>query len=173
MNEQPFDPWDTAQGNEPYREDRIYTRSVDQRGFGTSVRAKVPPDIAAEMSKIVAKEWVPEYRTTADFVRDAIVHRLHYWSERITDKQLQRVVSSERRAAMLEHATREVQNMQAMVLAFEDSFRVALQAGDNEILEDLMTHITESILVAREPYAGKLRAIQHNYEDAISRVNGK
>ena len=169
----PFDPWETAKGNEPYAEDRIYTRSVDKRGFGSSQRTKFPPEVLAEMGKIVAKEWVPEYGSVQDFVRDAVIHRLHYWSQRISDKQLSRVVTAERRISMLEHATREVQNMTAMVAAFEDSFKVAVMAGDAEILEDLMTHISEAMMIAREPYASKLRAIMLNYEEALNRVNGQ
>lgn len=172
-NDPPFDPWETATGGETYSPERIYTRSVDKRGFGTTLRAKAPPEVMTEVAKIVAKEWVPEYHTTADFVRDAIIHRLHYWSERISDKQLQRVVAAERRAAMLEHAGNEVKNAQMLVTAFEENLRVASTAGDTEVLEDMMMNLAEVIPVSREPYRSKLLTIQHHYQEAMDRSNGK
>lgn len=172
-SDQPFDPWETASGNEPYSQERIYTRSVDKRGFGSTVRLKAPPEVVSEIAKIVAKDWVPEYNTTADFVRDAVIHRLHYWSERISDKQLQRVVTTERRIAMLEHSMREVESNQQMVSTFEEGFKLALAGEDREVFEDLVTHITEAIEIAREPYRGRLRAILARYEEAMNRTNGK
>lgn len=61
-----------------YRESEFYTRSTDDRGHSQlSPRIRLRPEIAQELSALVARRTIPAYRTTADFIRDAIVHRLH------------------------------------------------------------------------------------------------
>jgi hypothetical protein len=46
---------------------------------------KVPPQTAGELASIVASRVFPTYRTSNDFVRDAIVHRVHDIAEMVKD----------------------------------------------------------------------------------------
>lgn len=67
---------ETADG--AYSPDKFYTASRNKKGFTSTVRQSVPPEVLAHIGELVASRTVPEYRTSADFFRDAIVHRLHY-----------------------------------------------------------------------------------------------
>lgn len=61
-----------------YRDNEFYTRSTDDRGHSQlSPRIRLRPEIAQELSALVARRTIPAYRTTADVIRDAVVHRLH------------------------------------------------------------------------------------------------
>lgn len=61
-----------------YSPDNFYTRATDGKGHSELVHVKLPPHVASALAAIVQSRAVPEYRTTQDLIRDAVVHRLHY-----------------------------------------------------------------------------------------------
>ena len=67
--------WGTDDGYSPTQR---LTRATDGRGNSSDMRVKVSPDVAGELAALVQSGRVPEYRTMADVVRDAIYHRLHF-----------------------------------------------------------------------------------------------
>jgi hypothetical protein len=91
------DEWTSDASNtaeKTYDPNSFYPASRDKKGFGASIRITVPPSILGEVSALVARGIIPEYRTNHDFFRDAIVHRLHYVSDMIRDENMQRVATS-------------------------------------------------------------------------------
>lgn len=66
-----------------YDPDKVYNASRDSKGFGSSLRMKVPPSLLSELGHVVQSGIITEYRTREDFFRDAIVHRLHWVADRV------------------------------------------------------------------------------------------
>lgn len=64
-----------------YDRDRFYTASRNKKGFGTTVRVLLPPELLAQIGLMTQSNSFPELRTQADFLRDAIVHNLHRLAE--------------------------------------------------------------------------------------------
>lgn len=85
--------FDAAQSAE-YSRDRFYTQSTDKHGHKSTIRAEVPPGLMAEVGEIVASKVIPEYKTTRDFVRDAVFHRAHDIAEMIKSGELRRELST-------------------------------------------------------------------------------
>lgn len=63
--------------NDKYEPNEFYVASRNKKGFGTTLRVMVPPDVLVHISELVQKQLVPAYRTREDFIRDALVHNLH------------------------------------------------------------------------------------------------
>lgn len=68
--------WGTEDPN--YSVDRFYTRGSDGKGNSEAVRARFAPEVIARLHRVVQQGRIPEYRTVADIIRDAVVHRLQY-----------------------------------------------------------------------------------------------
>lgn len=158
-----FDPWETDDPK-TYSINKIYTEAIDKKhNTGETVRAKVRTSHVEMMAMIVAKNWVPEYNTVQDFIRDAIYHRIHYWSERITDSQLQRVVTDEGGRLALERFERQMEESDAFVNSSERVFERALKMRDIQILGDTLTEVAERIETMREPYVDDLQRMYREY----------
>jgi hypothetical protein len=118
-----LDDWMTDVGldADTYSPDKVYTRATEKRTGRASTlrytRDTIPPHVRGGMGALIASQRVP-YKTFSDFVRDSIVHRLHYWSERVADPEFIRIVDNamhnariEQIAAEHDEANRLVQNV--------------------------------------------------------------
>lgn len=72
-------------GKKTYDPEEFYVASTNSKGFGSSFRIKVPPEVIGEIGALVAARVIPLYRTPADFHRDAMVHRLHQVHDLLKD----------------------------------------------------------------------------------------
>lgn len=137
------DPWQVAAVN--YSPDTIYTRSTDGHGHYEQLRnVKVSPAVYAVLSEMLARGDLPDYRTVADFVRDALLHRLHYISQNIGS--LAQVVNEEIVAA--EMATRIARNRHRAdtVRVYSEQLATLEQDGDYEAISeavDSMSYIVD------------------------------
>lgn len=73
----PQDPWVLSQNG--YDPDRIYTKATDGNGQSTVLHVKVSPALYYELQALVQSRAIPELRTYADVVRDALIHRMHHY----------------------------------------------------------------------------------------------
>ena len=71
-------PEDLWQTDDSYDPNEFYTASADRRGHSDTFYVKVPPYVASALSQFIQSGKVPQYKTVQDFIRDAIVHRIHY-----------------------------------------------------------------------------------------------
>lgn len=90
----PADQW--ALDNNDYSADKFYTKSTDGRGNSELLNVKVSPFVYGILAELVEANDFPDYRTKADVIRDALVHRLHH---------LRGMVKDEKRMAGLRHRT--------------------------------------------------------------------
>lgn len=76
-----------------YSVDQFYTGSRDRRGFrGSTYKIQVSPEVSGELAALVASKEFPEYRTSHDVIRDALVHRLHWLSEHTAEPRTSVIV---------------------------------------------------------------------------------
>jgi hypothetical protein len=66
----------TEGATEEYSVDRTYIDSKDSKGHSKFTRFRIADHYRAPIAAVVAK--VDAYRSEADFLRDAVVHRLRY-----------------------------------------------------------------------------------------------
>lgn len=158
-----FDAWD-VDDPKTYSIDKIYTEAIDKKhNAGEAVRAKVRSSHVEMMAMIVAKNWVPEYNTVQDFIRDAIYHRMHFWSERITDGELRRVVTEEGTRLALERFERQMIEGEELVTSSKRVLERAAKVRDIQILESTLTEIGERLETARTPYLEDLQKLYREY----------
>lgn len=66
----------TALTGSGYRREKYYIKATDGHGHAAKLQTKMHEAEVAQMAKWVGHPGTP-YRTTGDFVRDAVAHRLH------------------------------------------------------------------------------------------------
>lgn len=76
MDKDPFLADSSENADSSYSTSKFYTAARDKKGFSTTVRLNVPPTFMAELAALVASGEIPEYRTSADAIRDFLVHGL-------------------------------------------------------------------------------------------------
>lgn len=63
-----------------YSPDQFYLSSRDKKGFSTTLRINLPPELMNELAMLAESKKLP-YRTKADVVRDALYHRVEMLKE--------------------------------------------------------------------------------------------
>ena len=76
-----------------YRRDAYYTQASDKQGHSAKTTVKMPTNVAGEIHSLVASGKIPEYRTSVDFIRDAVIHRLHDLEGLVDDPSYSRRIS--------------------------------------------------------------------------------
>lgn len=121
--------WQTlSTSKSEYSRSEFYCKSRDKGGEHWPLRVHFPEQVINAISVIVAGKEIPDYRTSSDFVRDAVVHRLHDVNEALQSKEIDYAVTSvvmlnkvERLAAEQEAEKRMVEHWKAV---FENAERV-------------------------------------------------
>lgn len=72
----PNDPWSLSSNS--YALTNFYIRATDGNGHDSVIQTKVSPALLAQMQHVIQTRSVPQYRTNADIVRDALIHRLRW-----------------------------------------------------------------------------------------------
>jgi hypothetical protein len=60
-----------------YSPNRFYVRATDERGHHDRVSFKAPPELINQIAVLIGSDDFPDYRSSADFWRDAGLHHLH------------------------------------------------------------------------------------------------
>ena len=69
-----------------YSPDKFYTRGSDGQGNSSVSHVRMAPEVVGEIQSIIERRVIPEYRTAADLIRDAVVHRLKYLEDNVIDQ---------------------------------------------------------------------------------------
>lgn len=139
--------WATDAAANGYSREKFYTVSTNKKGFTSSIRVNVPPDVLSSIGALVASKDIPDYRTLQDFLRDALVHRLHDVNDMIAGdflhnatKMFLRMAEAER-AAEHRAAINRLIEMRRMLVKEEKSPRRMREAltqlqEDIEMMDD-------------------------------------
>jgi len=124
-----------------YDQAKFYQAATDKRGHSKSVRFSLPPDQMYRLAVLVANDKTP-YQTTQDFIRDAIVHRLHWIENNLPD--MEPVANVFTRAAELSYQLAVIEASEKLVNYYREA---AVHAGDKE-REQLAGQIRDTIAEA-------------------------
>lgn len=119
-----------------YDRDAIYAHSTDNKGHYEQVRVKLTPSIEAEIAELVASK-LRGYRTLEDFIRNAIVHQLHYEMTNVWP-QAAPVITAEMRQADLNRQQALIASWTATIEATRETGEALLAAGALEELDNLL-----------------------------------
>lgn len=126
----PKDPWALAQSG--YAKDKIYTRSTNGHDHSETLYVKVSPALMAVIAECVEK--VGEYRSRADVVRDALIHRAHDINEWMKDPDHVNLkpVDIEVRMAEIERTMANMSYWQSLIDNLDTMLRTLIEQGDYE-----------------------------------------
>jgi hypothetical protein len=133
----------TTQG---YAVDKLYIRASDSVGHADLIHVKVAPNLAAMVNAAVADPNLA-YRTKADVVRDALVHRFRQLAEmrklgREIEQRWGEEVLNERLA---EHAEREAIR-RALVERLYERCGAAIKANQRSRMYDWLDEYEDTVL---------------------------
>jgi len=74
--------WNPAGSYDP---NKFYTETTDKTGRGDPTTVRIPPQASASIAALVQSAKIDAYQTYSDFIRDAVIHRLHYIGEALGD----------------------------------------------------------------------------------------
>lgn len=120
-----------------YDRDGIYAHSTDQKGHYEQVRVKVTPSIEAELAQFVASK-TRDYRTIEDFVRNAIVHQLHYEYTKVWP-QAGPVITAEIMMSDVNRQNAKIQAWDMVIKSVADTGETLLAHGALEELGEMLT----------------------------------
>lgn len=103
-----------------YTPGRFYTRSTNQFDHSHTVTVGFPREVMALVSKIVHSGVVPEYRSNQDFIRDAVVHRLHQVAAFLEDPAADYTLTIERVQCILDQRAADIAALDRMAQSIED-----------------------------------------------------
>ena len=103
-----------------YSPARFYTRSTNQFDHSQTVQTGFPREVMALVSKIVHAGVVPEYRSNQDFIRDAVVHRLHQVAAFLDDPAMDYTLTIERVQCILDQRAADIAALDRMAESIED-----------------------------------------------------
>lgn len=151
-----FNPWKLTSSNPSYDPHEFYVRSTNKHDHSETVSLRIPGDVLAEWSGIVASERYPMYHTKSDFLRDAVVHRLNWIADEYQDEDLLRWVKQEQMLARIEALDRETALLTSIVKGWKVRVQAAKDAKDAWAVQQARKMIQEDIDEVREPYRGQL-----------------
>lgn len=142
----PNDPWSLA--SNAYDRDKFYTRATDGNGHDNTIAIKVSPALFGQLAHLVESRQVSAYRTKADVIRDAVIHRLVYLRERYPQG--------------IDLADLEMEQKQAEL----DRLRVKRETW-KKYLEDLDTELT-SLIADNEFDEAEWVIENHGYNESMT-----
>lgn len=149
----------------------FYTRATDGRGHSDHTRVRIKPEVAGEIGALVSSGMIPDYSTSQDFVRDAIVHRLHWLAEHSDDPVLAAKLSETVRRTTIEETTsryvRLIDSFEEFVGRTKEVVTRAISYGDHEGVVVFLSQVEEYATNSREPYRSQLMKIVDHYKEQV------
>ena len=115
------DPW--LGETTAYDPNKVYVAASDKRGHQSTIRVHVPAGMPGEIAAIIAQ--VPELRTVHDFYRDALVHAIARWRDKLPELEASDWGGKFLRVAALEDRHERMMVEKDLVAKFKSIFNDA------------------------------------------------
>lgn len=152
-----------------YSAKNFYVSGSDDKGRSGTVRVSpgkttgrtlmVPRYIAAQINQLVEDDATP-YRYQQDFIRDAIVHRLHYLQQFRKDDPIWGTFA---RMSEVEKSRAEAQQQAEHVERLEEALNEACTEGDKQFYDEILKEAKQIERALRDPYKGRLSVVIKKY----------
>lgn len=157
-------------------EDRGYSRTQFYIGSGgrengDSKSVRFPTWTIGPLGELIASRKVADYRTEADFWRDAAIHRLHDVAEMLDDDGLRMVVNRQIVLARIASRQTELAELNKIVSDFETTMRECVEAGDTGLLEVLLDDAEHDCGELRPVYRQKLSQVIDTYKVELAKMD--
>lgn len=162
----PNDPWNLLSSG--YALERFYTRSTDGNGHSDLIHIKISPLLHGQVIAVVEDRGLTAYRTQADVVRDALIHRLKYINDNHDSLLNWAELEQEQRQAMLDQAKRQRDAWKRYLNDLDAQLTEMIEDGELDEAEWLMDQ-NEWSDVMTPPYLAKLAKVLQKHRDDIKR----
>ena len=162
----PIDYWAVDDG--AYSVDNFYTKSKDMQGHSTVYHVRLPDYVAGEIGSMIESRRIPDYRTAADLIRDAITHRLHYLSQRATLPALEGLVNRiaiENKTAQYQE---ELDAFRELTNEIRDTCQKGFMEGDHDHLYDYIDQQGQLVESLREPFRSRIITVLNEYSQRLA-----
>jgi len=137
-----------------YSVDKFYVRSTNKHDHAASHRIYMPPEMVAEIARAVAK--YPWYRSTTDFVRDAIYHRLRWVDQDVDIPGLKEWLELEEHNSDRESLRRKMATMTLMVDESTTDVHDVLKLNNPKHTAKLIESLTGMMERMEEPWRSEM-----------------
>lgn len=166
-----LDSWQT----EDYDAEQIYTRATDGQGHKDIVHVPMPPYLMNRIGAFVGDAKVIGYRSIQDFMRDAAVHRLHYWGESLPPAP--KIAWKTTLARLeLDRLMGEIDESEELAVALRAGMERAVRAEQVKVLGGLIetceTHMRDMIEAGQEG-AGAYEDLSVQYRGELARLKAR
>ena len=149
-----------------YGPEKLYTKGTDGRGNSHEVRVRMPPTVVGQIQSMVEQRLIPEYKTSADFVRDAVIHRLKWLEENSlaensdTARRMRGVVAS----AELQRLADEMRDADEQVDMAKQNLKAAHKTGNERMLRRAVEHCWDIAEGLEEPWKSRVEEEIREYQ---------
>lgn len=166
----PNDPWSLSSNN--YSQENFYVRATDGNGHDAVLQTKISPALLGEIQRLVQSREIPQYRTYADLVRDALVHRLRYLADEYPGAVNLHALEIEQRQAEIDRVLGEREAWDKMITDLDRTLAKLIQLNELDEADWLIeqNEYNESMSM---PYLVRLAKMlgKHRQEIRYSRKN--
>jgi len=166
-----FDPFKGE--SKGYSREHFYCSARDGAGNNETKYLKIAGSVLGQIGMIVSSKDIPVYKTEADFIRDAIVHRLHDIAEMLEDGRLMSSINRTVILNRIEQRQVELQEFNTIVHQHEEAMAQCVQSGDHEFLEELLSDAESDYEGLRDNYQARLMPIITKYKSELTRLRAK
>lgn len=164
-----FDPFQGSGKEKGYNRTDFYTSSGGREN-GESKNVRLPTWAIGPLGELIASRKVPDYRTEADFWRDAAIHRLHDVSEMLDDDGLKMLVNRQVILTRIASRQAELAELNKIVGDFEIAMRDCVQSGDTGLLAVLLDDANYDLNQLRPVYREKLGKLVDTYNEELRKM---
>lgn len=141
-----------------YDPETIYSASTDGRGHYEQLRVKITPQVEHLIAEVVNMH--DEFRSSNDFVRNAIFHMLHTYLTNPPDVEprLKQAIAAERQTHALAMDARMLQAHYDLMSSVKGALNDCIETADWQGMQDLVEMVEEQVtgnlpIGLREQYA--------------------
>jgi len=127
-----------------YSVSKYYTSARDKKGFSTTVRVSIPPVVMSNIASFVATQRIPEYKTSQDVLRDALVHRLQWLRDNVDSLVLNDAAKMLIMETRSEQYLRHREAVAKHLRNYEDAFRLSNRNDQVMLLKNVTADLADA-----------------------------
>lgn len=166
--EKEFDPFSGE--SKGYTKTHFYTSARDSNGNSETKYFKIAGSTLGRIGALVSSKQIPAYKTEADFIRDACIHRLQEVGEMLEDGEILEVVNRAVKMDRIQQRQIEMQDFAMIIASHEEVMAQCVQSEDVILLGDLIEDAESDYEDLRPNYQARLSVIIDKYKVELEKL---